>query len=394
MKKILFILTLSVTLCSCHKDHDEDPVPVPDPQHTVLVYMSGENNLADCLTDDLKELTEGSLLLSKDDHLIAYVDTVGKDIKPYIIEITQGQRKKVYEFDTDFSSADPKRFREVIDWTVRNYPANDYGLVLWGHASGWYVVNDTIASTRAYGVDKGYDISGKETWMNITQLSRALDGLPKMRFIMGDCCCLMCVECAYELRNHADYLIGSPAEIPDAGAPYQLLTPTLFTQSETFYRDIIDCYYDYYKNIPLSAIDLSQMETLATATRSAVALFAPTYPEEVDLSGLTFYDGYESYKMMYDMKQLMEKHAAPNVYADWEKAFAQAVPYSRMAMRWTTIFQTLVKAFPTFEPDRGQYGCVSMFVPQNVYKSSSHEYNKRWVNFAWGQYVNWSEYGW
>ena len=97
---------------------------------------------------------------------------------------------------------------------------------------------------------------------------------------------------------------------------------------------------------------------------------------------------------MYDMKQLMEKHAASNVYADWEKAFAQAVPYSRMAMRWTTIFQTLVKAFPTFEPDRGQYGCVSMFVPQNVYKSSSHEYNKRWVNFAWGQYVNWSEYGW
>ena len=52
--------------------------------------------------------------------------------------------------------------------------------------------------------------------------------LQELKFIFADCCNFMCLESIYELRQVADYIIGSPAEIPEIGAPYtrQSGTPT------------------------------------------------------------------------------------------------------------------------------------------------------------------------
>ena len=49
--------------------------------------------------------------------------------------------------------------------------------------------------------------------MNITQMARAMKGLPKLDYIFADCCNMMCAEVAYELKDATRYLIGSPAEI-------------------------------------------------------------------------------------------------------------------------------------------------------------------------------------
>lgn len=411
MKRYSLILLLLTMLCACHKNHHDDPVPEPDPQHTVLVYMAGENNLSDVLSTDITEMAQGSLQLNENQHLLALVDTIGTS-KPYIAEFSQGTWWKVYQFESDFSSADPAKLREAILWTVNNYPAEDYGLVLWGHASGWAVSTDTIpgsiSNSRAYGQDRGTD--GRTYWMNITQMAKALEGTPHLKFILADCCDFMCIENAYELRHTADYLIGSPAEIPDDGAPYQLLVPKLFSESPTFYRDIIDCYYDYYfqeyqkpykqslnlygYSIPLSAIDLSQMDALASATHTVMSTFVPIYPEELSFDGIPFYFGYD-YNVMYDMKGIIHQKASSMAYNDWERTFALAVPYYRMSMKWLTVYSNLKSNFTTFDPDEGQYGCVSVFIPKKIYKNSSFDYNVRIRNFQWYyDALNWSEYGW
>ena len=412
MKKIIAISILLIMLWSCSKHQHDDPIPEPqpEPQHTVLIYMTGENSLSSTLTLDIAEIAQGSLLLNENQHLLAFVDSIGSTAKPYIAEFSGGTWRKVYQYHSDFSSADPDILREVILWTASNYPAEDYGLVLWGHASGWAVVNDTIAKSRAYGQDKGSDTDGQTHWMNITQIARALEGTPHLKYIFADCCDFMCIENAYELRNAADYLIGSPAEIPTDGAPYDLLVPKLFSESETFYREIIDCYYDFYLqyyqkptksylglsgySVPFSAIDLTQMDALASATRAAVSTFAPIYPEELNLDGIPFYFGYENDKVMYDMKGIIHKAASSTVYDNWEKTFAKAVPYYKMSIKWLTIYQSLKNAFITFDSDEGQYGCVSMFVPQKSYRLSYLDYNSRIRYFQWYNVLKWSEYGW
>ena len=427
MNRVIISIIGIVLFSACSKKEDPEPIPEPVKQHTVLVYMSGENNLTEdssypgesYLADDLDEMKEGSYQLSSDQRLLVFIDSVGKSNPPHIVEISGGKTTEVYRFDSEFAASDPAKFREVVKWAMDNYPSEDYALVLWGHATGWVISNDTVASsrhaTRAYGQDRGWDQTyGKERWMNITQIARALEGLPRLKYIFADCCCFQCVESAYELRSVADYLIGSPAEIPGEGAPYHKLVPKLFSQSTTFYRDICDTYYDFFidayqsspytgyswasylagYSVPLSAIDLSKMDALAAATSEVVATFAPQYPAELDLSGLPFYFGYGGYPVMYDIKSVIQKYAPSSAYTQWLTAYNQALAYSLVSRKWQTIYNSILNRFDQFPVDETLYGCVSMFFPQKDYANTTYKYNSRINNLQWYQCVNWSTYGW
>lgn len=424
----LFALLISILLFSaCSKNDDPEPTPEPPTtvaQRTVLVYISGENSLGtdEFLKEDLKELIEGSYQLNSKQHLIAFIDSIGKNNTPHIVEIANGKATEVYRYTDDFYAADPEKFGEVIQWTIDNYPAQDYGLVLWGHATGWAVSTDSIAKsrhdTRAYGQDKGTDASmGSEKWLNITQMARTLEKLPHLKYIFADCCCFQCVESAYELRRVADYLIGSPAEIPGEGAPYHKLVPKLFSQSDTFYKEICDCYYDFFIDayqkepytseswadylrgfsVPMSVFDLSKMESLASATRKVMQSFMPQAPSELDLSGQPFYFGDYSdrFPVMYDVQSVLLTYAPASAYSEWLSSFNEAVPYKLVSRKWQTIYtNTILPRFSQFPEDDSRYGCVSMFFPQASYANSYYRYNQQIKNYAWYQAVNWPAYGW
>lgn len=434
MHKIIIGLLGIALLCSCKDNHpfpEPTPSPTPTPQptvydQTVLVYMSGENNLAnndgDFMGSDIREMVEGSKSLSEKQRLLVFIDSVGTSNMPHIVEITKGKRQVVYQYNSDFDASDPNKFRDVIEWTIDHYPANDYGLVLWGHASGWTVETDTVATkslTRAYGYDYGYDTGSIRMAMNITQMAKAFEGLPTFKYILADCCQFMCIESAYELREAADFLIGSPAEIPGYGAPYDKLIPLLFSESDTFYNDIVDCYYNYYidsykspeytqngqfdysyvygYSVPLSVIDLTQMESLGQATQTALASFVPIAPADLDLSDFAFYWSIYDTPVMYDMKAVFKKYAPEGVYQDWLAVYNQVVPYYRFSKSWQTEYNLIYATFDSLKSDSEadeKYGCVSMFFPQKRYTYSYYKYNTRIRNFQWYYKVNWSNYGW
>ena len=420
---IFFISLLLFTAC----DKNEDPSPAPEPtqaERTVLIYMSGENNLTQdyqypgesFLADDLVEIIEGSYKVNSKQHLICFVDSVGTNNKPYIIEVSNGKTKEVYRYESDFYASDPAKFREVLQYTIDNYPAKEYGLVLWGHASGWIVHNDTVPSvlktreaTRGYGKDEGWDTNGSSKWMNITQMAQALETIPKLKFIFADCCNFMCVEVGYELRNCAEYLIGSPAEIPGEGAPYHLMIEKLFSTSPTFYKDICNCYYDYFfdaytqpdysdwnlegYSVPLSVFRLDQMENLADATKQLMQKFMPKYPEQLDLTNLPYYL-YNDRRVIYDVKTVFKKYAPESDYNKWLDVFNTAVPYQAVSQRWMSIFDTIRNDFYTFPQDTESWGTVSMFFPQTYYNSCYFDYNKRIRKLQWYNAVDWASYGW
>jgi hypothetical protein len=420
---IFFISLLLFTAC----DKNEDPSPAPEPtqaERTVLIYMSGENNLTQdyqypgesFLADDLEEIIEGSYKVNSKQHLICFVDSVGTNNKPYIIEVSNGKTKEVYRYESDFYASDPAKFREVLQYTIDNYPAKEYGLVLWGHASGWIVHNDTVPSvlktreaTRGYGKDEGWDTNGSSKWMNITQMAQALETIPKLKFILADCCNFMCVEVGYELRNCAEYLIGSPAEIPGEGAPYHLMIEKLFSTSPTFYKDICNCYYNYFLDaytqpdysdwnlegysVPLSVFRLDQMENLADATKQLMQKFMPKYPEQLDLTNLPYYL-YNDRRVIYDVKTVFKKYAPESDYNKWLDVFNTAVPYQAVSQRWMSIFDTIRNDFYTFPQDTESWGTVSMFFPQTYYNSCYFDYNKRIRKLQWYNAVDWASYGW
>lgn len=111
---------------------------------------------------------------------------------------------------------------------MTSYPADDYGLVLWGHGNGWVIMNDSVATRRAIAVDNGNNkVSDSGMWLNIPSLHIALKALPHpFKFIFADCCNMQNVEVAYELRDVTEYYIASPAGIPGEGAPMTRLYQT------------------------------------------------------------------------------------------------------------------------------------------------------------------------
>lgn len=423
MKYLLTLISTLLLFASCSKDSTFDPPSVPT-ERTVLIYMSGENNLTEygnfrALHYDLQEIIEGSKSLAANQRLLVYVDSLNTNIQragnPYIMEVRGGKAAIIKRFDSDFYSCDPARFHEILEWSYQYAPADSYGLVLWGHANGWIVLKDSIPETaasrgrRTYGQDNGTDMGQGIKHMNITQMARALKGLPKLDFIFADCCNMMCAEVAYELKDATRYLIGSPAEISTAGAPYDLIIPELFGSAP--YSDIAEIYYDFYMefnrpvsslngfSVPVSVINTQYMGELAEATRDILGKLTtpiPTYPGSLKPSdqGIAYYYRYDQ-AIMYDMRAFVKLNTSSEDFQAWDRIYQLAVPYYQMSMRWDTNSNTLKMVdFYTFNQDQSLYGCVSMFIPLTSYEGSDLKYNQTFKNFAWNRVLNWERFGW
>ena len=432
MKHFLISITLLLLLTACHKD-DENSTPSIS-QRTVMAYICGDNNLSTFAMDDIWEMEEGASTIPSGNTMVLFVDKRYNDEYPFIAKLTGNKYAPLdtlYKYDSERYDSDPAVFREALEKMMQLCPAKEYGLVLWGHATGWLVDNDSIAtqnSRRAYGYDEG-----NQTWMNITQMADVLEGLPKMKFIFADCCHMACIEVAYELRNCTDYLIGSPAEIPGRGAPYSMILKDLFSTSPTFYKDIVDTYYDFYNNpenlniteistwkymtegysVPLSVINTANLPQLVSATRTFIDKVPngyPEYPKSPDFTGIAYYFGLDV-PAMYDMRAVMSRLISPEDFNTWDTVFREAVPYYRMSMKWMTVFdgryvgsQYYYPYFYNLQYDMENdafdttlpYGCVSMYFPVigKGYDVGDFCYNLRANNFEWNRLMQWNRFGW
>ena len=155
--KYLLTAFCALLLFSC--SDDDNPVPIPESNRTVIIYISGENSLSPFAPGDLSEMAEASTDIGDNNHLVVFYDNASKTEKPYIAELKNGEVIKDKVFDEDFYVSDPDRMREVLSYIMHRWSSKSYGIDLWGHASGWLITSDTIATakapSRAYGIDNG-----------------------------------------------------------------------------------------------------------------------------------------------------------------------------------------------------------------------------------------------
>ncbi|MCH5312564.1 MAG: hypothetical protein J1E57_11545 [Prevotella sp.] len=395
MKYLLTMICLLAALTSCHKDDD-----VKTPQgRTVLVYMSAENTLNDFSDVNIKQMIEGSKTLDSRNHLIVFVDKATTSEMPYIAEIANGELKKVKEYSEDFYASDPNEMREIIKWTATNYPAEDYGLVLWGHASGW-IIEDSVSTSpylagpkKAFGVDNGKNNPGSDIgkWLNIPSMAQCIaeSGI-KFKYIFADVCCFQCVENVYELRNATDWLIGSPAEIPGYGAPYNAILPYLFSTSPDFYKGIIDEYEKYYNpsySVPLAATKTSEAASLAQAANQ---IWGKMPMNDISADGCIYYfakyyiagKGNDSNKIFYDAYDIVRANTDAATAEAWSGALDRMIAYSSYdtSKEWMTASHVTFSDF-TLSADRMK--CLSMFVPLTIYNNGNGQYNEMIKSMAW-----------
>lgn len=110
----------------------------------------------------------------------------------------------------------PQTLQDFILWGTKTYPAQHYCLVVWNHGAGWRSVK-LPKSTRGVSYD---DQSG--THIDTIQLPAALDlgSGRKWDLVAMDASLMQMAEVAYEIRDKADYLVGSEESPPGTGYPY------------------------------------------------------------------------------------------------------------------------------------------------------------------------------
>lgn len=359
---IILLLIPFALFSSC--DKSDEPQPAPEPPspaavgRTVLVYMLADNNLGNYYNDlDFNEMKRGAADGGLNGgRLIVYHNRPRTNFgeAPLLLEITeQGvDTLKTYPDDPSVYSVEVSRMREVIADMKEAAPANDYGLVFWGHATSWLSHEDydidTHDASRSYGNDRGQ-------WISVAGLGKALEG-EQFSFLYFDCCLMGTVEIAYEFRHVAPFIIASPTELEAEGMPYHLNVPAFFADGNPPVVDMARNTFEYYqamgssRSCQMVVIDTSALDGLADATRAIFAMQTsiPSSLSEVQqLSGTqwqyvpTSDNRCRQCRPVYDMDHYMELLTAPDseteeipeLLASWREALDKTVVYKATTAR-------------------------------------------------------------
>lgn len=436
----IFVYALFLTVIafvSCGEKNDED-TPEKTAKRTVLIYMCGENNLDtqhtyDPVTkmymtyfaSDSAEIVRGAKQLPDNVNLIVFADKKSKRQKPFIakvdkdgMHITKQYKEEEYSIDKDFMT-------EVVKWTFAKYPAESYAMTFWGHGNGWIMMPENYTTTtsqkvkrKAYGTDTGSDNAdggdGYEKHINIPQLAEVLSQAPHLDYVFFDCCQMMSAEVVYELRNVCDYIIGSPAEIPGFGAPYEYVVPAFFLPKDEVGRAIIDNYiihsdFSEYGGQPLSAVKTKNMENLLTVTKNCIdtVMVHYPYPNNIPLYDIIYYGRNPlsaSLPIFYDLRNVMRKYLSEKDFEQWDNVFQQTVVYSihpkditeTKREDWMSS-ELSITHFHQFKMNDENYGGLSIFIPQTYYSDVSYRYLNPNVSIKaleWSKTIDWTQYNW
>ena len=348
------LLLFAASMLACSSDSDS---PAPDPvipaQRTIIAIFNGNNNLSSDLSNDIKEIADGSKGLSAATNIVVFANLYGQ--KPYIAEMVNGKSTKVREWDKNaITTTHPDTLLSVMQWIMSKYPANEYGIVFGGHGTGSLTKgitdtgeHDTIPTTLRPAYAYGWDYNTTPTqkprlWMNTGTLAAVISHLPERpRFIFFDCCLMQDYDVACQFKKYTDYIIAPVSETPSAGAPYKDITPLLtISDTEKMCDTLLTVYRDYCP-ICISAIKTRDVDDLQVKTNAALQEIKQNTALPYDYTKVIYYFVVANKILQYDLKsffyeQNQQGNLSDATYNAFVGAFERCVFTSRKAQSWKT----------------------------------------------------------
>ena len=330
----LLVLCVAVVLSACSKSKLDQP-----DRRTVLVYMAAANNLGSYAISNLEQMSQGYAQLGDTPgrNLLVYYDIGGGDPGLYRIDKTGARLLKRYP---GANSTTQQQLSRVIDDVLTAYPAEDNGLILWSHATGWIPKDFPLATksaffsvafpaTRTFG---NQYFNGQQYQMELEELSGAIPG-GRFDFIITDACLMGGVETVYALREKAGYIVTYPTEVIAQGMPYREIVSDLVSDLpvETSLRNISVKFFDYYnsrsgmyRSAAVTLVRTEGLDELAAAVRAA--LKDNPAVSTLSLDGVQHYDLYAR-PFMYDLDDFVKQAADPSRYPAFRSALDKTVLY-------------------------------------------------------------------
>jgi hypothetical protein len=256
---------------------------------TMMIFINADNDLEGAGIGDINEMEQvGStdqvnIVVQIDRHK----DTV-KNGANHVYDVSNGNwtgaRRYFIEKDNDPNSISsqvkgklgetdagtPESLKKFVDWSVNNYPAEHYYLIIWNHGGGL----DGIS----WDDESGSHISA-EALMDTVQGAAQLAG-KKIDIVNFDACLMALVEIAWQIKGHADIMIASEEVEPGYGLPYTDILAYMVknpsVDPDTLARHVVKVYTKSYvlggsqaerraQSVNYSAIRLDRMDSLNEA---------------------------------------------------------------------------------------------------------------------------------
>lgn len=366
LRIVHLLLLMSVMLLTVACGDKKKEVDVPATQRTLLVYMAANNNPALPHEQNLNDIV--SALAGKDlagNRVLVFLKTETDNV-PRLIEVTSKGKKELKRYSAGLNTVAPDIMRSVLADMRAAAPAEEYGLVLWSHASGWRFPR------RSWGQDVDYTEAQRE--MSIPDLADALSG-QHLKFIYMDCCFMGNIETLYELRNTADYIMASASETPWAGMDYARNIPAFLAPSPDYASIVLNTFEVVSERRREGdecgiSIALYRMAYINRVRDAVKAIYAEKGVPTIDVTGIQqygfgpFWRGY-----FYDLKQYM---AALNPSALSQSQLSQAL------VEFMPVYRSTPKiwdVYPLIDPC-----ALSAFIPGS---SSSIETTYGYADLAW-----------
>ena len=197
----------------------------PNAKWTVMVYMSGDNNLEDYIVKDL-ELELSALGSTADVQVTALADrgpgydkSRGDWQTTKLFHPTQGMIADATHATADWGErnmGDPATLRDFVTWSKTNYPADHYALYFWGHGWGWHP--DWTMEDASSGTGDG---------LNPDEVKSVLSQLGFIDVVGYDACNMAQIEIMSTWSGHAAAMAGSQEYVNMDGIEYDLVISQL-----------------------------------------------------------------------------------------------------------------------------------------------------------------------
>jgi len=339
---LLFIILAGFLLSSCEKFLDRD-----DYRKVVVLYLAANNNLSGYAQDNIDALKQGYLPGEDDkDIMLVYKHLSGS--APELVRLFKDATGKVVEDVVsaypDQNSATTDVMRGVLNKIKTIFPAREYGLILWSHATGW-LPQGYYSSTKGLGVymeDPYAHIvksfaEDRGTEMEITELREAIPY--SLSFILFDCCFMGGIETVYELKDKADYIIGSPTEVLATSFPYDKIMKPLF-ESDSDLEEVCQIFYDeyaapagttptVYNSATVALYDTDHLDKLAGVCKTIFQNRRDAISKVDRYSVQPYYRFGKDY--FFDLRHFISKVATVQELAQFDEALADVV-----IAKWTT----------------------------------------------------------
>lgn len=387
----------------CKNNLDE---PIKENRKVLLFYECGFNNLGDYIKSNMESpnrgLPSGYIPEKGEDVLLVYsriAENGHTPVNSYLRRIYKTSKGKVISdtlkvFGKETIAASPSTLSAVLTLVKEKFPAKGYGMVVSSHGSGWLPAGYYYSPSRFEDDHKGEvgtsrqgiaaqsvghprlpvpegDLPDTDPFYGMTRsigqdyikgsyyghemsVSEFADAIPyHLDYLLFDMCFSGGVEVAYGLKDKADYLGLSPAEVLGDGMfNYTKITSFLLNREtpdlEGLFKDSFEMYDKQsgaYRSSTVNLVRTSGLDNLA----SVCARMINEYSDALADAPVDDIQGYyrQGRHYFYDLVDIFEKCGASKAdLEDLDKAVDGCVIYKNSTGQFLEDFD--IKAYSGF----------------------------------------------